>query len=260
MTIDGGDKVRNGLLDWVYQEEIYGRGNFRGYWWSPDSSRLAYLRLDGADVPTFTVLDHIPYHPEVEHWDYPKAGDRNPDARLGIIRANGGETTWVDLAEYEPSQPLVVDVGWTPDGARVVFQIQDREQTWLDLNVATPAGDRTRLLRETTKAWVNINGTAHVARGRVLPVVLRTDWVEASLSSPSRREPGAPDHGRPLGGARSSMASMRQPDGSTSLAQNGATSDATCIEYVSTARRSRACPEAPGHPPSAVQSKSDALP
>ena len=177
LTIDGGDKVRNGLLDWVYQEEIYGRGNFRGYWWSPDSSRLAYLRLDGADVPTFTVLDHIPYHPEVEHWDYPKAGDRNPDARLGIIRANGGETTWVDLAEYEPSQPLVVDVGWTPDGARVVFQIQDREQTWLDLNVATPAGDRTRLLRETTKAWVNINGPpTWLEDGSFLWFSERTGW------------------------------------------------------------------------------------
>ena len=26
-----------GRLDWVYQEEVYGRGNFQGYWWSPDS-------------------------------------------------------------------------------------------------------------------------------------------------------------------------------------------------------------------------------
>ena len=158
MTSDGGDTIRNGLLDWVYQEEIYGRDNFRGYWWSPESSRLAYLRLDDSNVPTFTVLDHIPYHPEVEHWDYPKAGDQNPVATLGIVEAHGGETAWVDLVEYEPSQPLIVDVGWSPDGARVVFQVQNREQTWLDLNIATPAGHRTRLLRETSDAWVNVNG------------------------------------------------------------------------------------------------------
>ena len=41
-----------------------------------------------------------------------------------------------------------------------MYQIQDREQTWLDLNSAEPASGRSRrLLRETTKAWVNNNGS-----------------------------------------------------------------------------------------------------
>ena len=159
LTTDGGDRIRNGELDWVYQEEIYGRGNFRGYWWSPDSTRIAYLRLDDRAVPTFTVLDHIPYHPEVEHWEYPKAGDANPVVRLGVVRAAGGSTTWADLTRYEPSDPLVVNVDWTPDSAHVVFQVQDREQTWLDLNLADPHdGSVDKLLRETTEAWVNVNG------------------------------------------------------------------------------------------------------
>ncbi len=158
LTTDGSDAVRNGLLDWVYQEEIYGRGNFRGYWWSPDSTRIAYLQLDDSDVPGYTIIDHIPYHPEVEDWDYPKAGDPNPVVRLGIVRSTGGETTWVDTEQYALQQPLVVDVGWSSDSRQVVFQVQDREQTWLDLNVATSSGDTTRLLRETTEAWVNVNG------------------------------------------------------------------------------------------------------
>ena len=29
LTTDGGGRVRNGQLDWVYQEEIYGRGDFK---------------------------------------------------------------------------------------------------------------------------------------------------------------------------------------------------------------------------------------
>ena len=38
-------------------------------------------------------------------------------------------------------------------------QVQDREQTWLDLNLADVENGRSRkLLRETTKAWVNNNG------------------------------------------------------------------------------------------------------
>ena len=160
LTSDGGGRVRNGQLDWVYQEEIYGRGNFRGYWWSPDSSRLAYLQLDDRDVPVFTVLDHIPYRPEVEEWEYPKAGDTNPTVGLGIVRVAGGGTTWVDLGRYATDDPLIVDVGWTPDSSRVVFQVQDREQTWLDLDLAHPLdGSVERLLRETSEAWVNVTGS-----------------------------------------------------------------------------------------------------
>lgn len=158
VTHDGSDVVRNGLLDWVYQEEIYGRGNFRAYWWSPDSTQIAYLQLDDSNVPGYTIVDHIPYHPELEDWEYPKAGDPNPVVRLGLVWLSGGETTWVDTEHYTLAQPLIVDVGWSSDSRKVVFQIQDREQTWLDLNMATSSGEATRLLRETTEAWVNVNG------------------------------------------------------------------------------------------------------
>ena len=159
LTTDGRETIRNGQLDWVYQEEIYGRGNFRGYWWSPDSSRVAYLQLDDTRVPHMTIVDHISYHPEVEVWDYPKAGDPNPAIRLGVVRSAGGATTWVDLDRYAPSQPLVVRVDWSPGSRNVVFQVQDREQTWLDFVTADAESGRvTRLLRETTQAWVNVNG------------------------------------------------------------------------------------------------------
>ena len=177
LTADGSAKVRNGLLDWVYQEEIYGRGDFKGYWWSPDSTQVAYLQLNDIEVPEFTIVDHIAYHPEVETWDYPKAGDPNPEVRLGVVPALGGDTTWIDLARYAPSQPLVVSVGWSPNGREVVFQIQDREQTWLDLDIASPGGETTRVLRETTEAWVNVNGPpTWLEDGSFLWLSERTGW------------------------------------------------------------------------------------
>ena len=179
LTTGGGGRVRNGQLDWVYQEEIYGRGNFRGYWWSPDSSRLAYLQLDDREVPVFNVLDHIPYSPEVEEWDYPKAGNVNPAVRLGIVRAAGGGTTWADLTRYATDDPLVVDVGWTPDGSRVVFEVQDREQTWLDLDLAHPLdGSVERLLRESSETWVNVTGSpTWLDDGTFLWRSERTGWA-----------------------------------------------------------------------------------
>ena len=159
LTTDGSPQILNGVLDWLYQEELYGRGRFRGYWWSPDSSRIAFLQLDERHVPAYTITDHLPYRPELEVSPYPKAGDPNPIARLGISRIAGGSPDWVDLSSYADAEPLIVNVDWTPSASEVVFQIQDREQTWLDLNIADASSGRARrVLRETTKAWVNENG------------------------------------------------------------------------------------------------------
>src|SRR5262249_46141181 len=157
LTTDGGPKLLNGRLDWVYQEELYGRGSYKGYWWSPDSSRLAFLRLDESPVHEFAIVDHIPHLQDVEMELYPKAGDPNPRVRLGVVSAAGGATSWVDTFNYEGSEPLIVRVDWSGDGARVVYEVQNREQTWLDLNYADPATGKTeRILRETSKAWVAV--------------------------------------------------------------------------------------------------------
>jgi dipeptidyl-peptidase-4 len=162
LTTDGNAETLNGKLDWLYQEEIYGRGFFRGYWWSPDSARLAFLQLDERPVPEYTVVDDISYRPVVEITDYPKAGDPNPKVRLGIVSATGSGPIWAQLDTYATVDFLIVDVDWTPDGRNVAFQVQDREQTWLDLNLGESASGRvTRVLRETTKAWVNVNGSPH---------------------------------------------------------------------------------------------------
>ena len=155
LTTDGSPKILNGRLDWVYQEELYGRGNFEAYWWSPDSSMLAYLRIDERPVPEFTVVDHIPYDQKVEVTPYPKAGDPNPIVQLGVISAGGGPTHWIDTYKYQPTDFLIVRVTWTPDGRRVVYQAQDRAQTFLDLNFADAKdGKSNTVLHETSKAWV----------------------------------------------------------------------------------------------------------
>ena len=156
LTTDGNENTLNGILDWVYQEEIYGRGTFKGYWWSPDSSRIAYLRLDERKVPRFTVVDHIPYRQTLEVTPYPKAGDPNPVASLMLVSAAGGAPVAINTEKYAATEFLVVNVDWVPDSSAVIYQIQDREQTWLDLVRAPVAGSAPRVLfRETTKAWVD---------------------------------------------------------------------------------------------------------
>ena len=158
LTRDGSAKILNGRLDWVYQEELYGRGNFGAYWWSPDSTSIAFLRFDETPVPEFTVVDHIPYRQNVEITPYPKAGDPNPLVKLGVVNAAGGDIRWIDTFKYEPTDFLISRVAWTPDSKKVVYQAQNREQTFLDVNFADARdGKSTNIIHETSKAWVGIN-------------------------------------------------------------------------------------------------------
>ncbi len=187
LTTDGGPKILNGRLDWVYQEELYGRGNFEAYWWSPDSTMLAYLRLDENPVHEFTVVDHIPYRQTVEVTPYPKAGDPNPLVQLGVVNASGGATRWVDTYKYQPSDLLIVRVSWTPDSRKVVYQAQNREQTFLDLNFADAKDGKSQtVLKETSKAWVEVIDNPHwLKNGSFLWESERDGWRHLYHYSPT---------------------------------------------------------------------------
>lgn len=157
LTSGGNPKLFNGRLDWVYQEELYGRGNFKGYWWSPDSTQIVYLQLDESQVKDFTVVDHIPYQQELEITSYPKTGMPNPTARLAVVRVAGGASRFVDLFKYQTQEPLIVRVGWKPDNSKVYFLVQNREQTWLDLCFADPnSGKVETAFRETSPAFIDV--------------------------------------------------------------------------------------------------------
>lgn len=184
LTRDGkeGDKaIYNGYLDWVYEEELYGRGQKRGYWWSPDSRFIAFLRLDESPVPKFVLPNDVVTDQVVENTDYPQAGDPNPLVKLGIADVNktslipnagriprvgnriptnilrfGDLAKFADLKGYKPEDLLIARVAWAPDSKAVLFQALNREQTFLDLNAMTTAGKVTKVLTETTAAWVEV--------------------------------------------------------------------------------------------------------
>lgn len=184
LTRDGrvGDKpIYNGYLDWVYEEELYGRGQKRGYWWSPDSRYIAFLRLDESPVSKFVITNDIPTPQVVETTSYPKAGSPNPLVKLGIadvgknsilpnagripkigerlppvLQRLGDSVKFVDTDTYKPEDMLIARVAWATDSKFVTFQALNREQTQLDLNVSDLNGKVTKFLTETTPAWVEV--------------------------------------------------------------------------------------------------------
>jgi dipeptidyl-peptidase-4 len=182
LTRDGGEKVYNGYLDWVYEEELYGRGQKRAYWWSPDSKFIAFLRLDESPVPKFVLPNDIPTDQSVETTNYPQAGDPNPFVTLGVadvaknslipnaaripqigkklpagIQRLGDTVHFADVSKYKPEDLLIARVAWSPNSQTIVFQAQNREQTFLDVNTAGIDGTVKQLFREASPAWVAIN-------------------------------------------------------------------------------------------------------
>ena len=58
ITKDGSAEVYNGELDWVYQEELYGRGNYRGHWWEPKLEEDRVLATRGEGRPDLPDREH----------------------------------------------------------------------------------------------------------------------------------------------------------------------------------------------------------
>ncbi|MCF7976206.1 MAG: S9 family peptidase [Phycisphaerae bacterium] len=160
LTRDGGALISNGEADWVYREEVLNRAAPSMFWWSPDSKDLAFLRFDDQHMTEYTVVNNVTNNQTVEKAAYPKSGDLNPEVRLGIVSAAGGEVRWVALEDYLPGSYLITRVGWFPDSRQVYCYIQNRIQTWLDMVTVSRTGTGvTPLLRETSPAWVNIPET-----------------------------------------------------------------------------------------------------
>ena len=162
ITRDGGSRQLHGILDWVYQEEVYGRGDFQGHWWSPQGARCAFLSLDESKVKDYPITNHVPEGfldreraVATVATIYPKAGDANPKATLSIADAATHKVVPVDLQGY-PADVLIVRVEWTADGRTLLVTLQDRIQTWADLCAVDPqTGALQRWIREESPTWVN---------------------------------------------------------------------------------------------------------
>ncbi len=156
LTTGGGPDRLNGRLDWVYEEELYGRGQTGGYFWSPDSNSIAYLSFDETPVPFYTLIDDARTDQSSEITRYPRAGDPNPIVTLGVVPTIGGSTTWIDLSKWEAPDRLVTRVAWSADSKNVVFQMQNRIQNRLDLVAADRnTGAGKPLIHEESKYWLD---------------------------------------------------------------------------------------------------------
>ena len=160
LTTDGGGNILNGELDWVYEEEVYGRGKKTSFTLSPDRKFAAFIRIDEAPVKPFLILEDSGLQ-RSESWQYPLSGTPNPNARLGVVSTAGGTPpTFVDLSAYPEDDRLIVRYTYTPSGDALLVQVQNREQTFLDVLRFAPDGTGApqKIIHETSPVpgWVDI--------------------------------------------------------------------------------------------------------
>jgi len=153
LTRDGSETTINGTSDWVYEEELDLRDAFR---WSPDGRRIAYWQFDSTGVGIFSLIDDTSaLYPKITRIPYPKVGTTNSAARIGIVPAAGGPTTWVKTSG-DPREHYLARLDWI-DADTVAIQQLNRLQNQNDFLLGNAAtGAVTRAFRDSSTTWVDV--------------------------------------------------------------------------------------------------------
>ncbi len=150
LTTNGSAKLINGTFDWVYEEEL---GLRKGFRWSPDSASVAYWQIDTEGVKDFMITSSSdgPYA-KLLTFGYPKTGEKNPSAKIGVVSGNGGETTFLQIPG-DTRDHYLAKMDWVDNS--IVLQQFNRLQNKNTVMIADPkTGKCNNILIETDKAWV----------------------------------------------------------------------------------------------------------
>ncbi len=156
-TTDGTDLIYNGWASWVYYEEILGRSSrYKAFWWAPDSKTIAFMRFDDNNVPLFSIYGATGQHGYRENTRYPKAGDANPEVKIGFVPVESSRVTWAEFNEKHDQyfgQPY-----WSHDSKQLMVQWMNRDQDNLKFYMVNPVtGGKSELYDEKQKEWIDLD-------------------------------------------------------------------------------------------------------
>jgi dipeptidyl-peptidase-4 len=153
ITQGGTEETRKGELDWVYPEELDCK---TGYWWSPDSSAIAYLEMDERKVSQYPLVDFSSPSGEAEMERYPTAGGANPIVHVLVAPLHGGESRVMDIGTE--TDIYIPRVNWLTDSKHIAIQRLNRTQTTLELLIADASTGKSRtILNQSDANWINIS-------------------------------------------------------------------------------------------------------
>ncbi|XP_037343583.2 inactive dipeptidyl peptidase 10-like [Pungitius pungitius] len=148
--------IFNGITDWLYEEEVL--HTQVAHWWSPDSSRLAYLSINDSLVPNM-LLPRLTgaLYPRGKEYPYPKMGQTNPTVRLYVVTLDGSSFT-TELRppdSFKKSEYYITMVKWvTRDKLSVRWVTRAQNMSILSLCDVTTS-DCTKKHVQTSEKWLN---------------------------------------------------------------------------------------------------------
>ncbi len=188
---DGPDQAC-GVAEFIAAEEM---GRTRGYWWSPDGTRLLVAITDGSAVRRWHIAD--PANPDTEPnvVAYPAAGTDNVTVRLVVVGLDGTRVD-VDL-DGAPVGPggefeYLVTAHWSRHGHPLVA-LQPRDQRRMQVRAVDPDTGATEVLAEDTDdRWVEIipGVPAWTPDGRLVRVAVADGWNRLVVDGKEVTPPG----------------------------------------------------------------------
>jgi len=187
LTTSGGDEIINGTFDWVYEEEL---GLRDGFLWSPDGRSIAYWQIDTEGVREFSLInDTDGLYSSVLPIRYPKVGQRNSAARVGVIDVEGGKTRWLQVPG-DSREHYIARMQWVPDSRQIIVQQLNRLQnTNRVITADADNGEVKKILTEKDDAWVEIGDELEMLSNgkRFTWLSERDGWRHAYLGAVSGR-------------------------------------------------------------------------
>ena len=156
LTSDGSRTLINGTFDWVYEEELM---NYYadGWRWSPDGRSIAYWQLNADQVKDFPLINNTDsLYSHVLPVQYPKAGEANSAARVGIVSTAGGPTRWLEI-EGDPRNHYIARMDWAANSTEVLLQRLNRLQNTNEVMLGDARTGKVRtVLAERDSTWVEV--------------------------------------------------------------------------------------------------------
>ncbi|VDP12673.1 unnamed protein product [Onchocerca flexuosa] len=113
ITRDNESLVYNGIMDWIYEEEIF--NSHVGMWWSKSGQYLAFIKIDDRKVPLiqYPVFGQQQY-PTANKIPYPKAGVKNlPEFTINIWDKKSKVSREMDIAIGDKSlSTYLFSISW----------------------------------------------------------------------------------------------------------------------------------------------------
>ena len=158
ITNDGEwNKIINGTSDWVYEEEY---GFTQAYAVSADGAKIAYLRFDESEVPTFEMMryDNALYN-KAYSFKYPKAGDKNSVVTLHIYDVASGRSEQVAVGEN--SDQYILNLAYAPNGKLYFYRV-NRLQNHFEVLMLEDDGSLRIIYEERSATYVERPSSATI--------------------------------------------------------------------------------------------------